>query len=78
MKFSLQRETVIRPSVAHLTLVFGTRGALASAAALPRWNHSDLLYWHAAVSTATPPHGQSLIAVPRLKVISPLCPICEN
>lgn len=35
---------------AHLTLVFGARGALASAGGLPGWNHSNLLYWHAAVS----------------------------
>ncbi len=47
-------ENILKMSETHVSFVFGARGALAVAGCLSGWNHSYLLYWHAAVSRQRP------------------------
>lgn len=64
----------MRRSETHLILVFGSRNALAVGGGFSCWNHSYLLYWHAAVSKQPSCATPAAFSVFRTLLSSNLCP----
>ncbi|MEQ2234324.1 hypothetical protein ILYODFUR_030740 [Ilyodon furcidens] len=69
-------KTELWRSEPHLILVFGARSALSIAGCLSCWDHSYLLYWHAAVSKQR--SGATPTAFPSRRLPpGSSCPVCR-
>lgn len=70
-------KTVTKGFQTHLSTVFGRGSAFAMAGHLPGWNHTYLLYWHAAVSEQHSSVTPTVLPVGRACPSSDPCP-CQR